>query len=205
MGWPHPRCFYFIPKYPDICFSAGETCRLSGDVWKIIIPWDPKICLMDINLRKSLWKHTKMHVVFINTHNETSLGYTTRLNHTRTANVFPVTEDPWGFFNYGWSNLQKRNRPSPGGPGDGVIARLKQTLTLSYVRRSSALACGVQGPACGTSQGHEDDVRGETQLLLEKRNLKAPVPSCCCSHTSVPQWEGSLGSNLALPHTPARP
>lgn len=151
---------------------------------------------MDINLRKSLWKHTKMHVVFINTHNEMSLGYTTRLNHTRRANVFPVTEDPWGFFNYGWSNLQKRNRPSPRGLGDGVIARLKQTVTLS---------CGGQGPACGASQGHEDDVRGETQLLLEKRNLKAPGPSCCCSHTSVPQWEGSLGSNLALPHITARP
>jgi hypothetical protein len=33
------------------------SCRISGDIWEIIIPRDPKIHLQNRNLRKSLWKH----------------------------------------------------------------------------------------------------------------------------------------------------
>lgn len=60
-----------------VCGSYAKSCEsaswpgspeegTSGDIWRIIIPQDPKMCLGDINFGMSLWKHSSTHAVFIN-------------------------------------------------------------------------------------------------------------------------------------------
>lgn len=104
---------------------------------------------------KSLWKHTKMHVVFINTTKCLWNKPVYFKPHLR-ASVFPVKESLWVFLNYGWSSLQKRTLQSQGGPGDGTSARMRHGGPVSGKTRSCPHLPGPETCAGGPAWGHAE-------------------------------------------------